>query len=97
MLSISSSGTGTLTEFQFRKKHHTLLMQIEDLDAFEELLVRAKDETGHFFGAAFRGGGGHMYQYELELSTNCHRIRLQFIQQEPFRAEYVIAPPRPSK
>ena len=97
MLSISSSGTGTLTEFQFRKKQCTLLMQIEDLDAFEELLVRAKDETGHFFGAAFRGGGGHMYQYELELSTNCHRISLQFIQQEPFRAEYVIAPPRPSK
>jgi hypothetical protein len=95
-----SSGGISKSEIAFRQKQPTLLLEIDGLKRWEDLLIRFRHDLAGNFTADFSGSAGHTYRYAIRIPENvppATPMNIEFIPQKPVHLEYTVEPPKPGK
>ncbi|MDB6032751.1 MAG: hypothetical protein JWM16_3089 [Verrucomicrobiales bacterium] len=91
--SSSYNGNQRLVELEFRKKKFSLILDMKGLTRNQEMLIRARDQTGKFHPASFNLSSEDIYRYELDLPQGLQKVDLEFIPQKPAHVEFIVKPP----
>jgi hypothetical protein len=95
-----SSGVSGKPEVTFRQKKPSVLLEIDGLKRWEDLLIRFRHGLTGSFTADFNGSAGKTYRYAIDIPKGVQPgspMNLEFIPQKPVHLEYMVEPPRPEK
>jgi hypothetical protein len=93
--SSSYNGNQRLVEIEFRKKKVSLILDVKNLDRYQELLIRARDKQGRFYPANFNLSSESLYRYEMDFPPGLGKVDLEFIPQKPIQVDFMVKPPQP--